>query len=144
MTYSYHVFQVLDPNLINIFDARELELVISGTADIDIEDWRKNTEYRSGIRSSVVLIFSRVWTVGLCALLIADCFLVSLGYHGNHKVIRWFWKVVRSFDNEQKLRLLQVSCRNFFVGQLVKFIYTPRMDNGVEVDDLLLIMTNTR
>ena len=60
MTYSYHVFQVLDPNLINIFDARELELVISGTADIDIEDWRKNTEYRSGIRSSVVLIFSRV------------------------------------------------------------------------------------
>ena len=51
---------------------------------------------------------------------------------------------MRSFDNEQKLRLLQVSCRNFFVGQLVKFIYTPRMDNGVEVDDLLLIMTNTR
>lgn len=43
--------QVLDPNLINLFDARELELVISGTADIDIEDWRKNTEYRSGIIS---------------------------------------------------------------------------------------------
>ncbi|XP_067021713.1 E3 ubiquitin-protein ligase HECW2-like isoform X1 [Acropora muricata] len=68
--------EVLDPNLINLFDARELELVISGTADIDIEDWRKNTEYRSG-------------------------------YHGNHKVIRWFWKGVRSFDNEQRLRLLQ-------------------------------------
>lgn len=42
------LLQVLDPNLINLFDARELELVISGTADIDIEDWRKNTEYRSG------------------------------------------------------------------------------------------------
>lgn len=68
--------EVLDPNLINLFDARELELVISGTADIDIDDWRKNTEYRSG-------------------------------YHGNHKVIRWFWKAVRSFDNEQRLRLLQ-------------------------------------
>ena len=44
--------QVLDPNLINLFDARELELVISGTADIDIEDWRKNTEYRSGKEKS--------------------------------------------------------------------------------------------
>lgn len=40
--------KVLDANLVNLFDARELELVISGTADIDIEDWRKNTEYRSG------------------------------------------------------------------------------------------------
>lgn len=68
--------EVLDANLVNLFDARELELVISGTADIDIEDWRKNTEYRSG-------------------------------YHGNHKVVKWFWKVVRSFDNEQRLRLLQ-------------------------------------
>lgn len=44
--------QVLDPNLINLFDAREMELVISGTADIDIEDWRKNTEYRSGKEKS--------------------------------------------------------------------------------------------
>ena len=34
--------------MISIFDDRELELVIAGTADIDIKDWRKNTEYRSG------------------------------------------------------------------------------------------------
>ena len=31
-----------------VFDARELELVIAGTVEIDISDWRKNTEYRSG------------------------------------------------------------------------------------------------
>lgn len=36
-------------------------------------------------------------------------FVAVLGYHGNHKIIRWFWKAVRSFDNEQRLRLLQVS-----------------------------------
>jgi len=30
------------------FDARELELVIAGTVEIDVVDWRKNTEYRSG------------------------------------------------------------------------------------------------
>ena len=31
------------------FDASELELVIAGTAEIDAVDWRKNTEYRSGM-----------------------------------------------------------------------------------------------
>ena len=30
------------------------------------------------------------------------------GFHPNHKVIRWFWQAVHSFDNEQRLRLLQV------------------------------------
>ena len=39
----------MDSSLISIFDARELELVISGTADIDVKDWRRHTEYRSGI-----------------------------------------------------------------------------------------------
>ncbi|KAL4222136.1 E3 ubiquitin-protein ligase HW1 [Mactra antiquata] len=40
--------EVLDPRIVSIFDARELELVIAGTVEIDINDWRKNTEYRSG------------------------------------------------------------------------------------------------
>lgn len=43
------ILQVVDPRLVSVFDARELELVIAGTAEIDICDWRKNTEYRSGI-----------------------------------------------------------------------------------------------
>lgn len=41
-------YEVVDPRLVSVFDARELELVIAGTAEIDIHDWRKNTEYRSG------------------------------------------------------------------------------------------------
>ena len=40
--------EVLDPRLISVFDAREMELVLAGTAEIDVADWRKNTEYRSG------------------------------------------------------------------------------------------------
>lgn len=40
--------EVLDLHMISIFDARELELVIAGTADIDVKDWRANTDYRSG------------------------------------------------------------------------------------------------
>lgn len=31
-----------------MFDACELELLISGTADIDVNDWFSHTEYRSG------------------------------------------------------------------------------------------------
>ncbi|XP_060527932.1 E3 ubiquitin-protein ligase HECW2 isoform X2 [Cylas formicarius] len=41
-------YEVVDPRLVSVFDARELELVIAGTAEIDLLDWRNNTEYRSG------------------------------------------------------------------------------------------------
>jgi hypothetical protein len=40
--------EVLEARLVSKFDARELELVIAGTVEIDIADWRKHTEYRSG------------------------------------------------------------------------------------------------
>ncbi|XP_022308678.2 E3 ubiquitin-protein ligase HECW2-like isoform X3 [Crassostrea virginica] len=40
--------EVIDSRLISMFDARELELVIAGTVEIDVKDWRKNAEYRSG------------------------------------------------------------------------------------------------
>ncbi|XP_021373793.1 E3 ubiquitin-protein ligase HECW2-like isoform X2 [Mizuhopecten yessoensis] len=40
--------EVLDGRLVSMFDARELELVIAGTVEIDVHDWRRNTEYRSG------------------------------------------------------------------------------------------------
>jgi len=70
-------YEVVDARLVSVFDARELELVTAGTADIDVVDWRKNTEYRSGYHDQhpVIVWF---WTV-----------------------------VERKFDNEQRLRLLQ-------------------------------------
>ncbi|KAK2710251.1 hypothetical protein QYM36_013786 [Artemia franciscana] len=40
--------EVVDSRLASIFDARELELVLAGTVEIDVADWRRNTEYRSG------------------------------------------------------------------------------------------------
>ena len=39
---------MIDSRLISMLDARELELVIAGTVEIDVKDWRKNAEYRSG------------------------------------------------------------------------------------------------
>lgn len=44
--YKLSYQQVIDPRLVSVFDARELELVIAGTAEIDVKDWRKNTDYR--------------------------------------------------------------------------------------------------
>jgi len=36
----------IPPELISIFDAQELELVISGLPDIDLDDLRAHTEYQ--------------------------------------------------------------------------------------------------
>lgn len=36
------------------------------------------------------------------------CIHTPLGYHPTHPVILWFWQAVEMFDNEQRLRLLQV------------------------------------
>lgn len=44
------VHQVVDVRLVSVFDARELELVIAGTAEIDLADWRSHTEYRGGTK----------------------------------------------------------------------------------------------
>ena len=38
--------ELVKPNLISIFNAKELELLISGLPDIDVLDLRKNTEYQ--------------------------------------------------------------------------------------------------
>lgn len=47
--------QVVDARLVSVFDARELELVIAGTAEIDLSDWRNNTEYRGGNDSASIV-----------------------------------------------------------------------------------------
>ncbi|KAJ2891994.1 hypothetical protein MKZ38_010460 [Zalerion maritima] len=69
-------FHELIPNdLIGVFDERELELLIGGIAEIDVDDWKKHTDYR--------------------------------GYTESDEVIQFFWQTVRSWDGEQKSRLLQ-------------------------------------
>ncbi|KAH7085173.1 hypothetical protein BKA63DRAFT_12371 [Paraphoma chrysanthemicola] len=67
--------ELIPADLVNVFDERELELLIGGIADIDVEDWKKHTDYR--------------------------------GYTENDEVIQNFWKCIRSWDAEQKSRLLQ-------------------------------------
>ena len=47
--------ELVPPELISIFDAQELELLISGLPDIDLDDLRANTEY-VGYKSSDPMI----------------------------------------------------------------------------------------
>ena len=67
--------ELIPADLVNVFDERELELLVGGIADIDVDDWKKHTDYR--------------------------------GYQEQDQVIQDFWKVIRTWDAEQKSRLLQ-------------------------------------
>lgn len=66
---------IIPPELISIFNEQELELLISGLPDIDVDDWKNNTEYTN--------------------------------YTPTSPQVQWFWRAVRSFDKEEKAKLLQ-------------------------------------
>ncbi|KAL8736491.1 MAG: hypothetical protein Q9166_000283 [cf. Caloplaca sp. 2 TL-2023] len=66
---------IVSPELIAIFNEQELELLISGLPDIDVDDWKNHTDYHNFSASS--------------------------------SQIQWFWRAVRSFDKEERAKLLQ-------------------------------------
>ncbi|KAI9145613.1 hypothetical protein BKA69DRAFT_1111416 [Paraphysoderma sedebokerense] len=66
---------IIPPSLIRIFNEQELELLISGLPDIDVDDWKNNTEY--------------------------------VNYTASSPQIQWFWRAVRSFDQEERAKLVQ-------------------------------------
>lgn len=72
-------FDVIPEPLLTIFDFQELELLMCGLPEIDMEDWKQHTEYS-----------------GDCEHDAADSI-----------VCQWFWEVVSEFDQEMKARLLQ-------------------------------------
>jgi len=50
------VFNELIPqDLVNVFDERELELLIGGIAEMDVDDWKKHTDYRGYTESDDVI-----------------------------------------------------------------------------------------
>ncbi|KAK4552797.1 E3 ubiquitin-protein ligase tom1 [Recurvomyces mirabilis] len=67
--------EIIPKELIAIFNEQELELLISGLPEIDVDDWKNNTEYHN--------------------------------YQPTSPQIQWFWRAVRSFDKEEKAKLLQ-------------------------------------
>lgn len=67
--------EVIPKELVAIFDEQELELLISGLPDINVDDWKNNTTYNNYSPSSIQ--------------------------------VQWFWRAVKSFDNEERAKLLQ-------------------------------------
>jgi len=53
--------ELVPPELISIFDAQELELLISGLPDIDLDDLRANTEYHQYRETDTVIMW--LWEV---------------------------------------------------------------------------------
>ena len=92
------------------FDAQELEWVIAGTPEINVDDWKTHTLYWGGgeggeRRGEGYCCF---WLSVYLSLSLCVCVCVCAGYHKDHPIIRWFWEVVEVYTNELKLRLLQV------------------------------------
>ncbi|CAD5221913.1 unnamed protein product [Bursaphelenchus xylophilus] len=46
------LFSVVDREFLRIFDPNELSYILSGSVEIDLNDWRKNTEYKGGFSDS--------------------------------------------------------------------------------------------
>ncbi|CAJ2503023.1 Uu.00g104170.m01.CDS01 [Anthostomella pinea] len=49
--------ELIPSDLVNVFDERELELLIGGIAEIDVDDWKKHTDYRGYTESDEVVQF---------------------------------------------------------------------------------------
>jgi len=47
--------ELIPADLVNVFDERELELLIGGIADIDVDDWKKHTDYRGYTEADAVI-----------------------------------------------------------------------------------------
>ncbi|KAH8107868.1 hypothetical protein BXZ70DRAFT_1014411, partial [Cristinia sonorae] len=67
-------YEIIPKDLITIFDEKELELLISGTPDIDVDEWRAATEYN--------------------------------GYTSSDPVIVWWWRALKSFNREERAKVL--------------------------------------
>ena len=73
-------FDIVPEPLLTVLDASELELILCGLPEIDMDDWKTHTNYSGHYE----------------------------GKGGSHQVVRWFWEVVRDdFDQEMRARLLQ-------------------------------------
>jgi hypothetical protein len=72
-------YEVVPPELLSVFDYQELDLLLCGVPEIDLDDWIRHTEYLGEYHKK-----------GL-----------------SHPVIKWFWEAVRTMSQEERVRLLQ-------------------------------------
>ena len=81
-------YTVVPQDLVTVFDYAELEFLLCGTQDIDVEDWKRHTEYGGEFNRGV---FGDLTSAG-----------------GLHPVVGWFWDVVEhGLSAEERSKLFQ-------------------------------------
>lgn len=75
------LYDVIPRTLLAVFDYQELELLLCGVPNIDVDDWQAHTDvkYQDLDKPSKL----------------------------ERKVVEWFWETVRRFSQEERARLLQ-------------------------------------
>jgi E3 ubiquitin-protein ligase NEDD4 len=73
-------FEVIPEPLLTIFDFQELEILMCGLPEIDMENWKEHTEYSGEFDETGP---------------------------NHHQTCQWFWGVISEFDYEMKAHLLQ-------------------------------------
>ncbi|KAL7687955.1 putative HECT domain, Zinc finger, RanBP2-type, HECT, E3 ligase catalytic domain-containing protein [Plasmopara halstedii] len=81
LSFLTALYDVVPEGLLKLFDYQELELLMCGVPSIDVEDWKKHTDFR---------FFTHNFPTEL-----------------ELKNIEWFWEVVEEMKNEDRVRLLQ-------------------------------------
>lgn len=71
--------ELIPQDLINVFDERELELLIGGIAEMDVDDWKKHTDYRGYTESDDVIQWFWKVDTPICFWNRADCRLYGRG-----------------------------------------------------------------
>ncbi|KAG8126323.1 putative Protein KIAA0317-like protein [Naja naja] len=91
--------ELVPENLLAIFDENELELLMCGTGDINVCDFK------------------------------AHAVVVGGSWHFREKVMRWFWTVVSSFTQEELARLLQFTTGSSQLppGDLLLFVHLSKL-----------------
>lgn len=89
-------YDIIPKHLISIFNEQELELLISGLPDIDIEDLKANTEYHKYTSKSAQVPKP---------ISLTYCMHTNLTY--TLLQIQWFWRALRSFDQADRAKFLQ-------------------------------------
>ena len=92
MSFCRGFHEVIPFDAISNFDEGGLELLLGGIGTINVKDWRDNTIYKNYQPSD---------TVG------NTLFPVCNSLQSPFQVILWFWRIVLSFGDEMRHRLLQ-------------------------------------
>lgn len=94
------LYEIVPKDLLQIFSEREVELLISGLPDIDVDEWRGATgafPWHAHSRPNH----------SLNPLSGARAQTDLVGYSNSDPIVGYFWRAVRSLSQEERAKLLQ-------------------------------------